>query len=148
MGTNVDLDRILGDIEMAIGPKMQSHRLLRFELDCFSLILDKLPEIAINYADLAKRYLSGEESAESLLRAEVACWKFLDGFSNEKPLDDVTVSAVRAAISILHCGRSYEIEDFVEYLSFFLTLVNRIEAHYSEEADMLRRQFRCELTGC
>ena len=132
------LDLALNDIEEDCGTAIAGERVLRFQLATLKLIEKELPEIVTEAISAAQRYLAGQETRMGLRSLQLKCWSVLDEKYPGQTLSNPEVSAIRAAIFLLHAGQVDQDDDFVNASSFFLNLINNIEPHYEEELHLMK----------
>ena len=133
-----DLDLILNLIEERSKPTRA--QIGRFKVAVLSLIEPKLPSIGLECLTLGKHFAVGLDPEQPIREALVRCWEYSDQRSPGGGLETSEANAVRSVISLLH-GLISDEEDFVDSLSFFLTLVNNVEPHHSQQAELLNQHF-------
>jgi len=85
-----------------------------------------LPSVATDALDVARCFQRSQASAEQLERARIQCWEFLDAKSASTDFSQPEICAIRAVICILYAESPSE--DVSELLSWFLTLVGKMDA--------------------
>lgn len=135
------LDLLLNEIEMNCDPNIGGEECNQFSVDCLLLIQDKLPPIAVEALTVLQDYLERCASLVSVTEMLARCWKYLRMAYPEAPLNDPSVSAIRAVIFPLDAQKHPENLNIVDHLSFFLMLVNNVEPHFAEEEMLLRKHF-------
>jgi len=133
------LDLILNSIDEKCPAQERRPLTASFLIDCLNLIDHRLPPVASRALLAAKDYQARIAPLESVTDAHKACWAELE--HSEMQLDDPEVSAIRAAICILHSQLDPEADDFVDLLSFCLRLLNNVEPHLAEQETLLARYF-------
>jgi hypothetical protein len=138
------LDLLLNTIEENCEPADYIRSRVPFMIECATLVESRMPIVAVEAMRIARNYLDKKVSADTVQRALVTCWKTLGASKSEMLLDDPNVCAIRALICVLREELYTGEEDFVDIMSFFLSLLNRVEAHPVEQAALLKRYF----SGC
>jgi len=133
-----ELDLMLNDIESRIEPTPEQTR--RFEIDVLSLVEHKLPPLGRDGLTVARRFAAGDASESAVREALRSCWLYADQLWPGGVTPTAEACAIRSVISVLH-GLINDQDDFVNSVSFFLELVNRVEPHYLEEAQLLDHYF-------
>jgi len=142
MHTKLDkLGALLNDIEQKCDPAIGSKQCIQFMLECLSLIEQKLPSIAVEALTVAKEYLAGRTSLESVSEMRLQCWQYLRQHYPGVLFKHSEVNAIRAVIFLLHAQEHPEDRNIVDHLSFFLMLVNDVEPHRKEEETLLPKYF-------
>ncbi|BEV16224.1 hypothetical protein HBDW_30120 [Herbaspirillum sp. DW155] len=85
-----------------------------------------LPSVAADALEVATRFQRSQASAEQLERARIRCWESLDAKSASTDFSQPDICAIRAAICFLYAEPPSE--DVAELLSWFLTLVAKMDA--------------------
>jgi len=85
-----------------------------------------LPAVAIDALEIARRFQRSQASPEQLARARVKCWEFLDAKSASTDFSQPETCAIRAVICFLYAEPPSD--DVAELLSWFLTLVKKMDA--------------------
>jgi hypothetical protein len=135
------LDLILNSIEEKYTPQQRRPLGESFLIDCLNLVDHRLPLVASRALLTAKDYQAGIAPLQSVTNAHNSCWAELRREHREMQLDDPEVSAIRAAICILHSQLNPETDDFVDLLSFCLRLLNTVEPHLAEQEVLLSHYF-------
>jgi hypothetical protein len=135
------LDLLLNDIEEKCDPADYAENSARFQIECLSLIAERMPTIAATSYAVARAHVSGQSNTKAVAEALKASWDYLDVGCKSLNLSDVKVSATRAVICALHEQLHQEDTDFVDSMSFFLRLVNNVEPHFEAEEMLLRKYF-------
>ncbi len=133
-----ELDLILNAIEERMEPTRE--QIAQFKLDVLSLVEPKLPSVAREGLVEGRRFAAGEVTQSVISDALAQCWAYADERWPGGALSTIEACAVRSVISLLHGFISEEV-DFVDSISFFLGLINRVEPHFSEEARLLEQHF-------
>ncbi len=141
------LDLMLNEIEENCDPGIGSSESMQFMLDCMRLISTELPEFATGVLHAIERSVVERPDHHELDLLLRDCWAFVDQQQRGHP-GDSTVPAVRALICVLQAQRNPEQRDIVDHLSFFISLLNRVKPHFSEEALLLKKRFSNCLSEC
>lgn len=133
-----ELDLILNAIEERLEPTKE--QISQFKLDVLFLVEPKLPSVARAGLVEGRRFAAGVVAHSVISDALAQCWAYADEQWPGGGLETKEACAVRSVISLLHGLVSQEV-DFVDSISFFLALINRVEPHFSEEARLLEQRF-------
>jgi hypothetical protein len=133
------LDLLLNEIEMNYDPAAYNFSVAACMIDCVAVIECRLPPTAKTGPLVCRSYLLGESSLQQLKSAILDCWESIR--RQDCGIDIPDVSATRAILCILKHLESEEPHDLVDQMSFFLQLVNNVEAHEDEQEVLLRKHF-------
>ena len=136
------LDLLLNSIEEECDPPKYLRLRDAFVIDCMTMIGHRLPPVASRALQVANDFRTGLASLASVRDAHQACWEELRIGHKEMHLDDPEVSAIRAAVCILHGQLHPESDDFVDSVSFCLRLLNNVEPHLAQQESLLHKYFR------
>lgn len=140
------VDLLLNDIEENCDLTEYGSSVAACMVDCVSVIEHQLPPTAKAGLLVCRSYLSGESFLQQLKSAILDCWAGLGKGGQESRLEIPDVSATRAILCILKCLEGEDLHDLVDQMSFFLQLVNNVEAHEDEQEALLRKYFVACLT--
>lgn len=135
------LDLLLNAVETNTAPSVRRGALVPFMLDCAALIRPSMPSVARESFRVSIDFEAKRISVQLVQAAIERCWDELRDACSETDLDNPEVCAIRAVICILRRQLEPESEDFLDYASFFLRLVNRVEPHEREEERLLLAHF-------
>ena len=135
------LDLLLNEIEVNCDPVTYSSFVAGCMVDCVSVIEHRLPPMAKTGLLVCRSYPSGGSSLQQLKDAILDCWTVLGEGGQESRLEIPDVSATRAILCILKHLEGAEQHDAVDQMSFFLQLVNNVEAHEDDQEALLRKHF-------
>src|SRR5579864_2624218 len=106
---------LLVDIEKNCDPPVGGERCQDFSLDCLSLIVHKVPPVAVDALKVLQEYRSRQVQLQSVLDTLVGLWQYLD--QHETNLSESEVSAVRAVICLVHAQKEPRTEDMVDHMA-------------------------------
>jgi hypothetical protein len=134
------IDNLLNEIESDY-PRCD-RKCLELIDECLDLIAAKLPDVGNTGHSALKDYLIGVTHDASLRKIRIAYWSYLDEHCpNKNNFKDPTEYAIRAVICGLWPVEGLGHHELVDYLGFFLALVNAVEPHYEAETRLLRQKF-------
>jgi hypothetical protein len=137
---------LLNLIEGRCDPKEHEDFWVPYMIECFSMIEAQIPSIAAESLQVCKDYAFRQASLQQVCEALQLCWNDLEKTHREMHLNDPDVSAIRAVICILSWQKHPELENFLNFISFYLRLLNNIEPHAYEQEKLLRKHFESCLT--
>jgi hypothetical protein len=138
------VDLLLNDIEINCEPAEYRSSIAVCMVNCALVIEHRLPPTARAGLLFCKGYLLNESSLQQLNGAILDCWESIR--DQDCRIDIPDVSATRAILCILKHLEGAEQHDLVDQMSFFLQLVNNVEAHEDEQEALLRKHFAACLT--
>jgi hypothetical protein len=135
------LDLLLNSLEQTCDSSAYLRARDAFMIDCLWLIEQLMPPIASASFQAARNYHDGLAPLNSVSDALVTCWRELRVGDREMRLDHPEVSAIRAVICLLYSQEHPEADDFLDSISFFLRLLNNVEAHFERQEALLLKHF-------
>ena len=139
--SSTKLDLLLNSIEENCDPTRYRAAWIPYLIACAALVEHRMPAVAIASFGVSRDYAAGRVSMQSVREAMQRCWEDLQKGHREMRLDDPQVSAVRAVICVLQRQLEPESDDFLDFTSFFLQVVDNVEPHPDEEEALLREHF-------
>lgn len=141
------IDLLLNEIEERCPASDYDPRRVPFMLDCAALAQSSMPSRAVQALETARAYSIRELPLSSVREAIEGCWHDVDQNAINGCTDDPDTCAIRALICLLQEQSQPGSEDFVDLLSFFLNLLNRVESHAEEQFLLTKKHFAHCLDG-
>ena len=126
-------------IEEERGITQSAAELSLFMVESCELIQDKLPDVAKQGLEVAKRYWTGKGTEQEVEAARVRSWEYIDAAPGGGSLENQNVCATRAVICLLF--PNWAAEEGEDHLHWFVEVLNKVEDHWDELAAMLERRF-------
>jgi len=105
---------------------------VRLMIDCLGVIPFRLPDVALQGIDVAKRYwMERSVPASELEHARVACWNYLDERSASTNTENPEYCGIRAVICTLYPEPPSD--DIGELVCFFSEMLRATVPHESDE---------------
>ena len=139
---NDNFDLLLNVIEEKCEPAAYVKRIVPFMIECATLIEPRMSPKTLSMFNVIRSYADAQLTPAGEVRATMTkCWEDLKADHRDMRLDDPEVCAIRAMICILDAQLHSETNNFVDVLSFFTSLLNRLEPHNLEHEALLRKYF-------
>jgi hypothetical protein len=112
-----------------------------------------MPRRAVQALETAKAFASDQLPLASVQKEIESCWHDLDQNAASSSTDNADVCAIRAMICVLREQMHPGSEDFVNLLSFFLELSNRVASRAEQQIVLMKQHFshclgsRCTSSG-
>ena len=135
-----EIDLLLNDIEMNCEPAEYRGFEVDFMIDCVAIIEDNLSPAASAGLLVCRDYLSGKASLQVVQDAILECWAAERQKDWSRPFEVPELPANRAVLCLLKKLEGDE-ADLVDGLSFFLNLIDNVEAQQEQHEALLRQRF-------
>lgn len=133
-----ELDLLLNELEER-GLNPSPVELGRLKLAMLSTIEPLLDAVVLNALLSAKEFLQGQPDGQAVQNAMETCWAHANQKWPGGSLEATEACATRAVISLLH--GLINPEDFLDSMSFFLALVNRVQPDQARQLALMRLHF-------
>jgi hypothetical protein len=100
-----------------------------------------MPRRAVQALETAKAFASDQLPLASVQKEIESCWHDLDQNAASSSTDNADVCAIRAMICVLREQMHPGSEDFVNLLSFFLELSNRVASRAEQQIVLMKQHF-------
>jgi hypothetical protein len=138
----IELSRLslaIAEVEKHYELDRDYRRFEDFMLDCLALVEARLPQVASAAVATAKNYFSGRATEEDLEQARVRCWNHLEAHGYGSEIQEPEAIGIRSAICALYARPV--VDDAVELLEWFLSLVNQLDDRSEEQVELLAKHF-------
>jgi hypothetical protein len=113
--------------------------ILQFGIELLGLVEDRLPEVAKDGLDAARRLEAGQADRASIREARIKCWEYIQRDHKGDADTEPQVSATRAVICVLDSEQEVRPGNFIDLVFLMLEFVNNVHPSEAEEERLVRK---------